>query len=179
MIKKTIERIVKSGRVAFVGVGNIMRADDGVGPYIVSKIRDEGRVRSEAEPPRRGWKRDDGRLYFIDAGQMPENYIGRIAKFKPHTVVIIDALDFKSEPGQIKVAAADRVNNAVFSTHGMPLNLFTEQIRQLTGADVLLFGIQPKSTALCEGLTEAVKSQADKMAGYLTMAIGKGAGVRC
>jgi hydrogenase 3 maturation protease len=141
-VKKQIKLIFKKARPIFVGVGNVMRSDDGVGPYIASRVSNG---------------------FFIDAGETPENYIGSIAKHKPDIVVIIDALDFKAKPGEIIITLADKVKKTTFSTHGMSLELFTCQIRQLTNAEVLILGIQPSLLKLNEGLSKHVKAVADRL----------------
>jgi Ni,Fe-hydrogenase maturation factor len=45
----------------------------------------------------------------------------------------------------------------------MSLRLFCEHIKQVTGAEVLLIGIQPQSVKLGEGLSNAVKQAADEL----------------
>ena len=145
-IKNKIRQILKSGEVVFVGIGNTIRGDDGVGPYVISKFV-QRTVSYE----------------FIDAGEMPENYIGKITKLKPKTVIIIDALDFDGKPGQIKILTPDKIQDITFSTHGMSLGLFTERIKQLSGAEVLFIGIKPYYVGLKEGLTDIIKAEADAL----------------
>jgi thiamine biosynthesis lipoprotein len=150
----------RAGRFVFVGVGNNMCSDDGVGPYVVSILKEKQKS-----------KEPDGRFTFIDVGQMPENYIGAVAALKPDTVVIIDALDFKDTPGAVQIVDAANIRGACISTHGMPLDLFAGQIMRLTAAKVFVVGIQPQSVALAGGLTKSVKAKADELVDAITKTV--------
>ncbi|PIV11860.1 MAG: hydrogenase 3 maturation endopeptidase HyCI [Candidatus Omnitrophica bacterium CG_4_9_14_0_2_um_filter_43_12] len=142
-IKNKISRIVKKGGVVFMGVGNPLRSDDYAGLYVISKLKGD---------------------IFIDAGQMPENYTGRIAKIKPRKVLIVDAVDFKAAPGEIGIFDASQAGEFNFSTHGMSLGLFSSQLKQYGVESVLLVGIQPQSLEIKENtLSAVVKKTADEL----------------
>lgn len=149
-VEKRLARILKRGSVVFVGAGNSIRGDDGVGPYVILKL-----------------KAYSLKLKAIDAGDMPENYIKTVAGLKPRTVALIDAVDFGAEAGQIEVFQADKIKDTTVSTHNMSLKLFSEHIKQLIGSEVLLIGIQPHSVKFGEGLSGAVKKTADELIGVM------------
>lgn len=149
-MKKQIANIFKNSKIVFIGVGNILRKDDGVGPYVAS-----GAMRA-APCVNKNYN-------FIDAGEAPENYIGSIAAYKPDAAVIIYALHFKAAPGAMEIINADKARKTTFSTHGMPLELFAQRLKEAANAKIFLLGIQPASLNLSEGLTRPVKIAADRL----------------
>jgi len=70
------------GKTVIVGIGNIMKGDDGAGPSVIEKI--QGKVKA----------------LCIDAGTAPENYLGKIIKENPDTVLFVDAADINCLPGE-------------------------------------------------------------------------------
>ncbi|MBD3277109.1 MAG: hydrogenase maturation protease, partial [Candidatus Aegiribacteria sp.] len=70
------------GRVVFVGIGNLLKGDDALGPKLVEELASKG-------------------LKTVDAGTTPENYIGKVASMEPDTVVLIDAVHLDSKPGSV------------------------------------------------------------------------------
>jgi hydrogenase 3 maturation protease len=113
-----------------VGVGNTLRGDDGVGPLVCHELK--------AILPDR----------VIDAGTVPENYIGKIIKKAPRVLVIIDAIDHNAQPGDIRVLRADEINSMAISSHSLSPALFVEVILNDISPDVYIVGIQPKHLSL-------------------------------
>ena len=113
-----------------VGVGNTLRGDDGVGPLVCHELK--------AILP------DN----VIDAGTVPENYIGKIIKKAPQALVIIDAIDHNAQPGNIRVFRADEINSMAISSHSLSLDLFVDIILNDISPAVYLVGIQPKHVSL-------------------------------
>src|SRR5512137_616667 len=70
-----------------VGVGNPLRRDDGVGPWIV------GAVRSVAS--------GGTRLRVVDAQDVPENFVPGVARSDCRNVVFIDAVAAPGPPGTV------------------------------------------------------------------------------
>ena len=80
--------------MAIVGVGSDMRGDDFAGIEIVRRLRR---------------KLESSKVLLIEGGLTPENFTGEIKKFKPTHVLLIDATDFGSEPGDIVLAEPDAI----------------------------------------------------------------------
>lgn len=129
-------------KTVIIGIGNTLKGDDGVGPYIVSKIKN---------------------LESIDAGTVPENYIQKIIDSKPGKIIIIDAIDFGGKPGEVKWLKELSSANISISTHNMPPELFIDFISRETGAEINIIAIQPKELKLDSKLSEEVKSSADRL----------------
>src|SRR5512147_1099028 len=108
-MRQELERRLK-GKVALVGVGNAMLGDDGAGPALIHLL--EGRLE--------GWIP----VFLVDGGEAPEAYWGKITAYRPHAVLVIDAVDWGGDPGS--VALLDKVDQKGHpcSTHRIPLNLF-------------------------------------------------------
>ena len=54
-------------KLIVLGVGNELKCDDGVGPYIIKKLKED-------------MVEDKDRLLLIDAQTVPENFTGKIRK---------------------------------------------------------------------------------------------------
>jgi len=132
-------RNLVKGKVVFVGVGNELRGDDGVGVYIAKKLK---------------------RRKTVNAGVAPENFIGKIKKMKPERIVIFDALEFGGKPGEVRVVDARKTEGLKISTHSLPLSFFCKLFE---GVEVYLIGIQPKSREFGSFMSEEVVRAAEKL----------------
>ncbi|MFH1791167.1 MAG: hydrogenase 3 maturation endopeptidase HyCI [Candidatus Omnitrophota bacterium] len=148
----TLENILK-GTVVIVGIGNILRGDDGFGPALVSALK--GRTRA----------------VLIDAGVSPENCTGLVKKAAPDTVVLVDAVHMDLEPGECRILGEEDILKTGFSTHDASQNMFMQYLKSETGARIYMLGLQPATVALGSGMTEkvsaAVPEIADKIEGIL------------
>jgi len=134
------------GKVLIVGIGNPLRGDDGVGPEIIKRL-------NNPLP----------RLLLFDVGETPENYLGKIVKQKPDTMVLIDAVDFGSSPGTIKIIEKDDIKDESLSTHNASLNLVAKYLQKETSADVFLLGIQPETTEFGREISQPVREGLEKI----------------
>ncbi|MEM3555426.1 MAG: hydrogenase 3 maturation endopeptidase HyCI [Candidatus Micrarchaeia archaeon] len=138
------EKLVR-GRVVFIGVGNELRGDDGVGVYIARKLRKKN---------------------VINAGVAPENFIGKIKRMQPERIVIFDALDFGGKPGEVRVVDARKTEGIKISTHSLPLSFFC---KLFDGVEVYLVGIQPKEREFGASLSKEVVRSADRLIAELAV----------
>lgn len=133
-----------------ITVGNPLRSDDGVGPYVAGRF--------EAVSPK---------TVLLDAGDKPENVLDRAIEIKPAKVIIIDAADFGGRAGEARVIPEELIPQAALSTHAFPLPIISRVLAQDTGAQVVFLGVQPKSCELKEGLSEEVRQTAEEIIGSL------------
>jgi len=143
-----LKSILKSP-VVIVCVGNSLKGDDGAGPAVYQKIRD--RISASV----------------FDAGTVPENYIQRIARLAPRTVLVIDAADSNAAAGDIRLFRSSAIQPMAISTHVLSLQMFTELIERECGAEIYLLGIQPEAMTIGEGLTAAVERAVAAVAEFL------------
>jgi len=134
-----------SGRTVFVGIGNELRGDDGIGLLIIEKLRDR------IDCP------------CINAGQVPENSFGIIVKERPDTVIIIDAVQLFMKPGSYQLLTEMDIQHTGFSTHTLSLAVFMQYLKEASDADVYLLGVQPRSTELGQGLTSQLEDSLDEL----------------
>jgi hydrogenase 3 maturation protease len=127
-----------NGKVMILGIGNPVRGDDGAGPYFIKQLK--GKVDA----------------ILLDCEEVPENFLGKIAESKPNTILIIDAIDLGMSPGTVALLE-DKLECVSYSTHRASLQLFINCVKAETSADVLVLGIQPKSTEFCSETSDEVK----------------------
>jgi hydrogenase maturation protease len=111
-----------------IGLGNPLKQDDNIG-NIVAK-----------------------RLGGVAGATAPENYM-------PHDadeIVLMDAVLFDGEPGEVKEFSEEDVQGFFHSTHNLPLSLFKELNPH---ARIRVIGIMPSSTDFGETLTPKINSQ--------------------
>jgi len=145
MDKSVLENML-TGTVVIACVGNELRGDDGVGPFISTLI--EG---SES-------------VHVVNCGETPENYLGVIAGLKPEKVVVIDAAEFGGDPGAIRLVKKSEIMDGGASTHDAILTLFTDFIEHETGAQTFFLAIQPGRMEVGEGLSETVEAAGREVA---------------
>lgn len=138
-------RNILKGKVVIVGIGNTLRGDDSFGPTLVDRLN--GRINAVC----------------IDAGSAPENYLGRIAKEKPDTVLIVDAVHLGLSPGDYEILIEADILKSGFSTHDLSPHMFIEYIKRETGADIYLLGVQPQNVDFGESMSDSVEKTLDKI----------------
>jgi hydrogenase 3 maturation protease len=127
-------------RVAVLGVGNVLRADDSAGVFVARGLRLVRCLPSD-------W-------LILEAGAVPEACTGTVRRFAPEVIILIDAVDMAAPPGTI--AWFDTWSSpgiAAASTHGLPLDLLADFLRRDVRCQVGLLVIQPATLAFGEGLS--------------------------
>ncbi len=145
---KTIlrDRLKNAQRVAVLGIGSELRADDAAG-LIIAK---------ELDRYIKGKKKRS--LVKVFLGQTaPENLTGQIKKFKPTHLIIIDAVDFHLEIGALRVVDICTEAGASFSTHRVPVGILRDYLYKSIHCETILIGMQPGSTEFCGCLSQGVK----------------------
>jgi len=108
-----------------LGVGNTLRGDDGVGSALIERLQGKtGAV-------------------LIDAGEVPENFIGPVEAAQPESIIIIDAADVGVEAGDLAILEIDQIAEIGLSTHNASLALVARLFQSSTQADVFVIGVQP------------------------------------
>lgn len=147
-IKKAFD--FKGNRPIIVCLGNEFRNDDGIGPYIAKRIRNET-------------------IKVIDAGQVLENYITDIINYKPTDIILIDAGLFGAKVGEIKILDEKNLSHSkMLSTHSIPINTLLDFIRaELAGVNITLLAIQVSDIGFGENITKEVMIAGDIIIDYL------------
>ena len=148
-IKKYIQ-----GKVVFLGVGNSMRGDDGLGDRFIEELRKSKKSRSS-------------QIYLFKGAQVPENYLEPIAKIKPDRIFIVDALDFGASPGKVRLFK-EVGPQSNFSTHALSLNFILDYLRKRTEAEVFILGIQPAQLQWGATLSPEVEATVKELVNQLS-----------
>lgn len=153
MDKQLFEQLRKfrGSRTLIVGIGNILKADDGAGPLVCEQL---GRAKVCAD--------------LIDAGTVPENYIQPIIKKAPQNLLVIDAIDFGASPGTIKIFELEQLNSHTISTHTLSPRLFADMVCQYIKLDVYFVGIQPAQIQLGQSISSQVSQAVQRLCRALT-----------
>jgi len=143
------------GKIVIIGIGNSLRGDDGIGPALIDGIKQPVGV------------------LCIDAATAPENYIGKVAKEKPDTVLIVDAAHLNLAPGEYKILKKPDILKSGFTTHDISPSLFIEYLEKETSADIYMLGIQPKSVSFGREMSDEVKKTLKELSGLIKAAMGE------
>ena len=119
-------------KLIILGIGNELKYDDGVGPFIISELNKLN-------------LNDD--ILLINAQTVPENFTGKIRIENPSHIILIDACLMGLNPGEFKIVDEEEFTNIGISTHSMSLSYF---VKFLNHDNVLFIGIEPHSMELID-----------------------------
>lgn len=141
-------------KLIVLGVGNELKCDDGVGPYIIKRLQEN-------------IVEDKNRLLFIDAQTVPENFTGKIKKENPTHLIIVDACLMGSQPGEMKIVDKNDFANIGISTHSMSLSFFVKYLEQDGDFRIIFVGIEPESMDYADRPTWKVEQAAKEFINIL------------
>ncbi len=140
---------ILKGKTVIVGIGNTLRGDDGFGPALIERIQDKTG------------------FVCIDAGSAPENYVGRIVKEEPDTILLVDVADLNVKPGQYWILQSADIVQCGFTTHDMSSRMVMEFLQNQTQASIYMLGVQPQQVSLGEAMSECVSEALHEIARLL------------
>ena len=136
-------------KTVVIGVGNELKADDGIGLRVAKELQ----------------KELAGKETMVIPAEVPENHIQPIAKFRPELLVLVDSADFRGKAGDIRAIRDDEISKVFTNTHSVPLILLLEAIKkQVPKTRTIFIGIQPKTMDFGKPMSREVKQ-----AGYKAM----------
>ena len=138
--------------IAVFGIGNLLLSDDGVGVHVIHKLINDFEFPDSVELI-------DGGTKGLDLLPLFENR---------DKVLIIDAANFKKEPGTIDTVEGDKIPaflSTKLSVHqiGLPDLLFAAKLQNVMPEEICLIGIQPNSMETSDKLSDVVSSQMDNL----------------
>ena len=137
------------GQVCVIGIGNRLKGDDAAGPELIDRIA--GR----------------SRFHCLDTGVAPENYLEKIVRIRPDTILLVDAMDFGGEAGACRLFAADQVTGGKLSSHALSLRMTCDYLQQRISTRIFILGIQPAQVKMNQPLSAAVRAGVEKLAAEL------------
>lgn len=170
-LKNNLNKFLNSySSLVILGIGNDIRGDDGLGPYIIENLRDlfesnESNTLNEKLDTDANLNENINNLniHFINAGSVPENFTGEIRKINPSHIIMIDAVLMNESYGKIKFINKDEIVNVSVSTHSMSLTYLIKYLEQDNEYEILFIGVQPEVMDLSFELSPIIKENADKL----------------
>jgi hydrogenase 3 maturation protease len=150
MIDGVLPARLAGKRFGVVGVGNVLKGDDGAGPALIARLAAAG-----APFP------------HVDATEVPENYGGWVVKQGLDLVVFVDAVDFGGAPGECRLIPIEDLMHSASSTHRLSLHFLIRYLTEEWRGEALLVGVQPKSMKLGEGLSSEIETGVRELAAAL------------
>ena len=139
-----------TGKVIVLCVGSRSRGDDIFGPLVAKQL--SPKVSTEV----------------FDAENVPENYLGKIAKLTPDTVLLIDAAHFEGQPGQLRLLDPQDLAESSFSTHSASLKLIEDYFQAECNAKVFMLAAQPKHVSFGVPPSPEIIAAVDSVVDMLT-----------
>jgi hydrogenase maturation protease len=132
-------------RVVVLGVGNPGRADDAAGLACARALR-----KAFIGRPSSGLK-------IMMGYDAPENLTGKIRRFRPDLVLILDAGLGGRRPGTTFFVPPGRIVDETATTHQISLALLVAYLERSIGSRAVVLAIQPKTTAPGPSLSAPVR----------------------
>jgi len=141
-----LNRLNGAKKVVFMGIGEEKLRDDGVGPYIISKLISYS----------------DKRVLFINAGIDPMARIDDVINFEPSHLILLDTCMLNKPPGTVAILERKNICDYVpISTHTIPVHIVIDLIvEKLPNLNVFMIGFVPESL---EGFTELKLYKQDEL----------------
>jgi hydrogenase 3 maturation protease len=146
-------RKIKGKRLLIMGIGNRLRGDDAFGPLLIDRL--EGHVTAQ----------------LLDAGDVPENYLGVVESARPEIILVVDAVNSGGKAGEVSLFVLDQLANTSVSTHNASLSLFFKVLQIDPPPEILLLAIQPANITLGEPLSKPVSATLSLLTKVLTQSV--------
>jgi hydrogenase maturation protease len=142
-VLKDLENLLlqRNRKILFVGIGNVLKSDDGVGVYISNNIKNRKNISS------------------LTVEVSIENYIGKINSLNPDILVLIDCVDLGHAPGIYELLDINQIQDITFNTHNISLQKLSDFFKM----PVYILGIQPEKIEFGQNISYLVKNIADRI----------------
>jgi hydrogenase maturation protease len=127
--------------ILFVGIGNALKSDDGIGIYICKSIRQTNKIKT----------------LIVESGI--EKFVGKINSINPEILILVDCTDFKEEPGFINLLPIEQIQDFTANTHTISVKRISEFFKMKT----FLLGVQPENVKFGEVFSIKVLNSADEL----------------
>ena len=141
--------------ILLLGIGNRLRGDDAVGSLLIERL--QGRVD----------------IPMIDAGDVPENYLGPIEEAGADLVLIVDAAEMGGNIGDVALFDIEQVQGKSVSTHTANLGLLFKVMPPDNRPKVIVLGIQPGNIEFGQGLSDLVRATMESLTEMLVASLNE------
>ena len=133
-----------------VGVGNVLKSDDGIGVYICREIQKNPNVKG------------------LVVETSIEKHIGKINRLNPEVLVLIDCMFFPGErAGFYDFLSTNEISRYAMNTHNISLG----NIASFFSMPVYILGIHPENTDFGENISNPLKKAAKQIITYINKAV--------
>ena len=153
-----IEFIDDFDSLIILGIGNDIRGDDGLGPYIINQLSELNELSMENKE-----NNVSRNLHLINGGSVPENFTGLIKRIDPSHIIIVDATLMDKQAGKIEIIDKENIKDISVSTHSMSLSYLVRFLEQDIEFEIIFIGIQPEKMDLSFELSETIKESSDDL----------------
>lgn len=151
--KELVNRITGARKIAVLGIGSELMADDAAGLIVCRKLDNINKGKSN--------------IKTFSGGTAPENLTGEIRKFNPSHLIIIDAVHLGKKEGMFRFIDAEEIGGISFSTHRLPLKIMVDYIKKSLGCKITIIGIQPKKISFGDKPSREVEAAAGEISSAL------------
>jgi hydrogenase maturation protease len=146
-------------KLAIIGMGNQEMGDDGIGVYLVEKLKEE--LACGAWTPE-----DRYELELVSAGT--DSILAGACLAEAARAILLDAADMRASPGEMRFFSAEEADLGAGkpsgSTHSLPLGGILDMIRSLGCPTRLrIAGIQPASVHPAATLSRTLEERVPEM----------------
>ncbi|MHC4310798.1 MAG: hydrogenase maturation protease [Planctomycetota bacterium] len=148
--------------ILILGCGNILFGDDGFGPAVAQHLQDNYTIPSD--------------VCVFNAGTSVRKILfdTMLSEKKPSKIVIVDAMDFEREPGEIFAIDLDsypKIKLDDFSMHQIPTSNLLRELRDFCDIEVIITACQIESIpeSVNPGLSDTVKAAVERAAEMLAL----------
>ncbi|WP_304124811.1 hydrogenase maturation peptidase HycI [Methanosphaera cuniculi] len=140
-------------------MGNPLRGDDGLGPLLSEKLYEKLVNITD---------KNTDNIYLLNCETTPENDTSTIRQLKPSHIIIVDAVEFDTTPGEIIIIDKNQIDEFNVSTHSMPISFLINYIEKTIGSKVMIIGIQPEEMLLINKISTPVKESVETLSNIIT-----------
>lgn len=134
-------RLARATDLLIIGVGNVLRSDDGAGVYICRRISERPGLRT------------------LCVEVSIENYIGKIQSMKPSEIILIDCMELGGKAGSFRLLGINELEDMTFNTHNISLGKW----KDFFPFPARVLGIQPRELGFGETLSPPVLRSAKRI----------------
>jgi len=150
-----------SKKAAIIGIGNILRRDDGIGIIVLESLLNF-------------YKRQN--LDYFNFSSATFDLLHRIKTY--NAVLLIDGINAGLEAGELKISELKdidyKIDNSFTSTHEFNLKSMFELSKKLgIKTKIYLAGIQVRDTSFGQGISEALKNKKKEIVRQVSIFIEK------
>lgn len=147
-------------KIAIVSVGDPFLSDDDIGNTVVGQLKKE-------------LKKEWSKHLVIRAENRIENFLVKLKEASPELLLIIDAVAFEGEPGDVRIFGTGQISDVFASTHRPSMDIIRSF---LPATEIRVIGIRPAKVEPGEKLSDELKKKLPRIKNEIRRIISSTAG---